>query len=173
MSMSLSSLLINLFKDYFEINFRFFSSNQEATHFRSIRFRRNLLELLYLKSCQRKHGERGGRAGAQSKHELPWGQPCCQLHPESLVTALPFNLQLSGILPVKAEGGAKRRGTANVNGVTKLEQLAFCLECEDSGPRQMTAAVQQMFLVWMIHVTHSASEGLTLKGMENMSVVGS
>lgn len=42
---------------------------------------------------------------------------------------------------MKAEGGAKRRGIANVNGVTKLEQLAFCLECEDSGPWQMTAAV--------------------------------
>lgn len=74
---------------------------------------------------------------------------------------------------MKAEGGAKRRGTANVNGVTKLEQLAFCLECEDSGPWQMTAAVPAMLLVWMTHVTDSASAGLTLRGMENMSVVGS
>lgn len=74
---------------------------------------------------------------------------------------------------MKAEGGAKRRGTANANRVTKLEQLAFCLECEDSGPQQMTAAVPANVLVWMIHVTHSASAGLTLKGMENVSVVGS
>lgn len=106
-----------------------------------MRFRRNLLELLHLKSCQRKHGEREAGQGLRANISCPGAQPWCQLRPESLVTALPFNLQLLGVLPVKAEGGAKRRGKANVNGVTKLEQLAFCLECEDSGPWQMTAAV--------------------------------
>lgn len=62
-----------LFISYFGINFRFFSSNQEATHFRLAGFRRNLLELLYLKSCQRKHGESGGRAGGSEQTQAALG----------------------------------------------------------------------------------------------------
>lgn len=119
-SVLLSPLLVYLLINYFGINLRFFSSNQEVKHFKLIGFRRNLLELLYLKSCRRKHGERGGRAGGSEQRQAALGHThdgsCTQkawwqhIH---LISSSKVLFQWK--LGVEQRGG----GTANLSLVTK------------------------------------------------------
>lgn len=85
-------------------------------------------------------GEAG--QGAQSKRELLWAAP---MVPTALrkpgdstsISSPALKLSSSEGERVEQRGG----GTTNLHLVTKLEQLAFCLECEDSGPWQMTVVV--------------------------------
>lgn len=138
-SVLLSPLLVHLFINYFGISLRFCSSNQEATHFRLMGFRRNLLELLYLKSCQRKHGERGGRAGGLEQTQAALGHThdasCTQkawwqhIH---LISSSKVFFQWK--LRVEQRGG----GTANLSLVTKLNswRSAWNVKIPDPGKWQ-------------------------------------
>lgn len=91
--------------------------------------------MLYLKSCQRKHGERGGRAGGSEQTEVALEHThdaSCTQEPGDSADILSQARELS---PSESEGVEKRVGSlANPNVVAKSEQLELCLECEDSGP---------------------------------------
>lgn len=119
--------------------------------------------MLYLKSCQRKHGERGGRAGGSEQTEVALEHThdaSCTQKPGDSASILSQAQELS---PSESLGVEKRAGSlTNPNVVTKSDPAgALPGMCRFRTPEQMIGGVSANF--FGLDDTcdlHSASEGL-------------